>query len=314
MRPQTFRDVDRVGRRLALSLITMRKSSYITKTVSDSVLGLALMAAPMAFLVSPSNDGAAQVLDQNASIQEAADASCKGLCGEAPVSKTSMGRFLETEIAARIERISGRTYKKQERLERVRQIASAVAEASYTYDVDPFLLMAMIEVESRYNHMAHGNHGEIGLMQVKPSTAAWITPVTDALYGCDLHGIRCNIMTGGRYVGHIQHRTEKRAGEIESDLTTATLLREHVLRSYNLGPAKANRLAQEYAQNDLDDAGRTPATEIATAGPIPYATKIGNRADRLRSRYISAMTTPVRSLDRKPKSIDASLSAVAMVQ
>lgn len=230
------------------------------------MLGLALMASPLAFLAGPHSvdvAGISEVTDT----PEALD--------DAPVSKTSLGRFLETEIAERIERVSGKTLAKSVRIKRSREIASAVAEAAYTFDVDPFLILSMIEVESRYNTMAVGTHGEIGLMQIKPSTARWVAPVTDALWSCDLHEVRCNIMMGSHYVGHLQHKTDRLREELgEGELTTTASFREYVLRSYNLGPAKAKRMASN----------RIPATEAD--GPS-YADKIANRADRFRHRYIA---------------------------
>ena len=246
----------------------MRKSSYISKTVSDSVLGLALLAAPMTYLVSPANDSQIQIADDESSESTS------------PLAHHAVGHFLETEIQDRIERVSGKKLDAETRMARSRAIALAITEASETYHVDPFLLLGMIEVESRYNVNAVGTQGELGLMQIKPATAQWIAPVTDALFACDLHEIRCNIMSGARYMSHIQTRTQKRrAALIESASITGGLsneasLREHVLRSYNLGPAKADRLSSD----------RGPASRDV----LPYASKIASRADRMRSRFTAA--------------------------
>ncbi len=243
----------------------MRKSSYISKTLSDSVLGLALLTAPLSLP------------------QPAIEAAHDSTAFETTSKKSVLGLFLETEIESRIERVSGKPMKNSERRSRAREIAFAIAEASYVHNVDPFLLLSMIEVESRYNTAAVGLHGEKGLMQIKPTTARWISPVTDELHECDLHQIRCNVMTGASYVAHIQQKVEKLRGQTEADgieLSTPILFREYVLRSYNLGPAKAKRIA-------LD---RVPAAEPAEVGQVetvPYATKIGKKADRMRSRYLT---------------------------
>ncbi len=245
----------------------MRKSSYISKTVSDSVLGLALLAVPMTYLASATNSQSLIADDSQESVS--------------PLAHHAVGHFLETEIQERIERVSGKTLDMPTRVSRSREIALAITEASETYNVDPFLLLGMIEVESRYNVHAVGTQGELGLMQIKPATAQWIAPVTDALFACDLHAIRCNIMSGARYMSHIQTRTQKRrAALLETAglggaLSTDASIREHVLRSYNLGPAKANRLSLN----------RVPANE---SDVVPYATKIASRADRLRSRFAAA--------------------------
>ncbi|CAN5628264.1 hypothetical protein BH10BDE1_BH10BDE1_10000 [soil metagenome] len=278
----------------------MRNISNISKRISDSVLGLALIATPLGFLAGPlSGDDAVLSTESAASTPSIAQTS-------------SLGKFLESEITGRIERVSGRRFEAAVRNQRSREIASAVAEASYLYDVDPFLLLSMIEVESRYHADAVGLHGEIGLMQIKPSTARWIAPVTDALFNCDLHEVRCNIMMGASYVGHLQQKVEKQRRNQDEltaqNLATAPQFREHVLRSYNLGPAKANRLASD----------RVPAAE---GDPAPYATKIAWRTDRMRSRYLVAalggeINPPTNPAPPKQniKSATPSISTVAMIR
>lgn len=50
----------------------------------------------------------------------------------------------------------------------------AVFRESKQYAYDPIFLMAVIKTESDFNTKAIGSAGEIGLMQIKPSTAKWI--------------------------------------------------------------------------------------------------------------------------------------------
>lgn len=268
MRPESFRGLARPGRPLALPLIIMRTITYISKTLSDSVLGVALLTLPLS-LPQPAIHDVNEIASFEGSYE--------------PVQReTALGRFLQSEIEQRIERVSGKSFEPSLRRQMSRDIAMAVAEASYINDVDPFLLLSMIEVESRYNKAAVGLHGEKGLMQIKPSTALWVAPEKDELYACNLHEIRCNIMMGASYVGFLQRKVEKRRARAEdpeqlAELATPKLFRQHVLRSYNLGPAKANRIADE----------RGPAMENPENETIPYATKIGRKADRMRSRYLA---------------------------
>lgn len=49
--------------------------------------------------------------------------------------------------------------------------AKIVARYAAEYGVSASLADAVIRVESNYRPSAHGSHGEIGLMQIKPSTA-----------------------------------------------------------------------------------------------------------------------------------------------
>jgi soluble lytic murein transglycosylase-like protein len=175
-----------------------------------------------------------------------------------------LGAFLRAEIEDRIERVSGRTWNSDERTLFANTLAEAIAEAAYEQNLDAFLLLSMVEVESRYNSQALGQHGERGLMQIKPSTAKWITGGVE----CDLHQSDCNIAAGAAYLKYLTQRTEKRQADAEESLTDVAL-RLHVLRSYNEGPARADRLSLE-----------APA-------PIPYATKIADRAERFRSRFLA---------------------------
>lgn len=60
-------------------------------------------------------------------------------------------------------------------------IFETLMSQSKKYQFDPIFLMAMIQIESGFNPDAEGGAGEIGLMQLKPSTAKWL---------CKLKGIR----------------------------------------------------------------------------------------------------------------------------
>jgi len=54
---------------------------------------------------------------------------------------------------------------------------SLVVEVADRYGVDPRLIAAIITVESRWDPDAVGAHGERGLMQILPSTGAWLASV-----------------------------------------------------------------------------------------------------------------------------------------
>ena len=57
---------------------------------------------------------------------------------------------------------------------RSERVAQVLIEEANRHKMDPLFLMAMIEHESQFRPDALGSHGEIGLMQVKPSTATWL--------------------------------------------------------------------------------------------------------------------------------------------
>lgn len=55
------------------------------------------------------------------------------------------------------------------------EIARTVIAESAKYKLDPVFVLAVIKTESKFNPLVIGRHGEIGLMQMKPDTAQWIT-------------------------------------------------------------------------------------------------------------------------------------------
>lgn len=222
-----------------------------------------------------------------------ADEACEGLCGEMPAYQSRLGRFLEMDIAERMERVSGRKWTKSSRIGQARMIAAAVAEAGHEFSVDPFLLVAMMEVESRYNTQAVGGHGERGLLQIKPSTALWIVPGTDAQRGCDLHEIRCNVRSSARYISHLQHRTLRKHG-----FETAAESRYHVLRSYNQGPVRADR--------NLASVTTATTPEQRT---LSYAAKIAWRTDQMRQRFLAHT---LQKVVPQPTTSDLAVTTLAM--
>lgn len=55
------------------------------------------------------------------------------------------------------------------------QIAQTIIDESLKHEFDPVFLLSIIQTESRFNPKARGTSGEIGLMQILPPTAEWIS-------------------------------------------------------------------------------------------------------------------------------------------
>ncbi len=112
-------------------------------------------------------------------------------------------------------------------------IASAILEASGEFELDPVFLMAVIQNESSFNPRRKGGVGEIGLMQIRPSTAAWIA----GLYGIDYEGEaslydpETNIWIGAALLDKLRNQFDSSS--------------RLYLSAYNLGPKKLRQMLKE---------------------------------------------------------------------
>lgn len=112
------------------------------------------------------------------------------------------------------------------------RLAKAVNECSKTNGHDPFLLLALIEVESGYDDGAVSEKGAMGLLQVMPFVAREMADELDMDFESadGLRDMETNVRIGSHYLGKLMQRY--------GDLTMA-------LEAYNLGPAKLNTLIEE---------------------------------------------------------------------
>ena len=86
------------------------------------------------------------------------------------------------------------------------------------YGVDPALIASVMTIESRGKWDAVGTSGEIGLMQVLPSTALWIAGISAE----DLKKPALNIRTGTRY---LRYCIDRKGGNVPAGIA-----------GYNYGP------------------------------------------------------------------------------
>lgn len=110
------------------------------------------------------------------------------------------------------------------------RVAHAIISSSLRHGFDPLLLLAVIENESRFNPVVVGSHGEIGLMQLKPDTAAWIAKKARIRWkGADtLRDPVANIRIGAAYLSMLRSKFD-----FNKDL---------YLAAYNMGVKHLNRL------------------------------------------------------------------------
>ena len=106
--------------------------------------------------------------------------------------------------------------------------------------LDPALLAAVIESESKFNPNAESKAGAVGLMQLTPSTAKGIARYTGGgrFRVSDLTNPDINIRYGAWYLGHLlsKYGNERLA-----------------LAAYNAGQANVDRWQQEHVGIQFDE-------------------------------------------------------------
>jgi len=178
--------------------------------------------------------------------------------GEAEVVAQSEAelRVVDPEVQAAAERLAeGRVLVPEE----IARLAEMLVEESRRLDLAPSLVLAVIEVESRFDPFAVSAVGALGLMQVLPSTAE---PLAREL-GIEWRGGRTlfdpvsNLRIGLAYLGQLRDRFE--------DLPTA-------LAAYNRGPGSIGQrlrrgapIPAAYVRRVLSAYAKTPDRSITSS-------------------------------------------------
>ena len=87
---------------------------------------------------------------------------------------------------------------------------TTVENYSARWQVDKFLTIAVMKVESNFSEAAHSSSGAVGLMQIMPETAAWIAyrlEETPEEIVCDIKNLRepeTNIRYGTWYLAELE--------------------------------------------------------------------------------------------------------------
>lgn len=106
--------------------------------------------------------------------------------------------------------------------------------------LDPWLVAAVVRVESNYSTVAVSSKGAMGLMQLLPETAAWVAEQVQlgGFFPDLLHDPETNVMLGTWYLGQL----------MESFGGRETL----ALAAYNAGKGRVQRWLQEAAWSGGD--------------------------------------------------------------
>lgn len=93
------------------------------------------------------------------------------------------------------------------------KIAQTIIDEAHRYGFDPILLLAVIRTESSFNPTMIGGVGEIGLMQIRPETAEWITKKTGLVWRGpqSLRDPATNIKIGCAYLNWLRDKFDSHA-------------------------------------------------------------------------------------------------------
>ena len=105
------------------------------------------------------------------------------------------------------------------------KLATLIIEECDNYDLDPFLILAVIQVESEFTPGAVSGKGAIGLMQVMPNTGKFMAKELGISYNGKktLYNPFINVKLGIHYLSFLTDRFDST---------------ENALAAYNYGPAK----------------------------------------------------------------------------
>lgn len=109
-------------------------------------------------------------------------------------------------------------------------ITRTIIKESSKYKLDPIFVLAVIKTESKFNPLAVGKFGEIGLMQIKPDTAEWIAKKFNLPWK-DKNTLKepaANIRIGLAYMNYLRGTFNGKALKYVS--------------AYNMGPRNVRRL------------------------------------------------------------------------
>jgi soluble lytic murein transglycosylase-like protein len=111
-----------------------------------------------------------------------------------------------------------------------RRVLAAIVREAHRHGLDPLMVAAVIEIESRFDPLAVSPAGAYGLMQLMPPTARSLLPGTRSLRAAHLFDPVLNIELGTAYLSQLMRR-------FDGDLPRALI-------AYNAGPSVARSLVR----------------------------------------------------------------------
>ena len=114
-------------------------------------------------------------------------------------------------------------------------------EYGRSYDFDWRLIAALAFQESRLNPRTKSKAGAVGLMQIKPSTAA-----EPAIALPDVHDVETNVHAGVKYLDYLRRRYFD-----QPEIAPAAQV-DFTLAAYNAGPRRVAEMRRRAEERDLD--------------------------------------------------------------
>jgi soluble lytic murein transglycosylase len=124
------------------------------------------------------------------------------------VSKFETHQGLEANILEIVTKNLPRNYKKSSKA-----VTNTIIKEAGKYKLDPYFLLAVISGESSFNPEAKGPVGEIGLMQLRPTTGEWIAKLNNMKWNGEksLKDPVSNIKLGAAYINWLRNKTENKS-------------------------------------------------------------------------------------------------------
>lgn len=112
-------------------------------------------------------------------------------------------------------------------------IAQTIIDESLKYEFDPVFLMSVIQGESSFNPRQIGSVGEIGLMQIRPTTGKWMAELTKQEWKGkqSLFDPVTNIKLGAAYLNYLRDKFDNHA--------------QLYLAAYNMGQRKVASILEQ---------------------------------------------------------------------
>jgi len=176
---------------------------------------------------TPSEATSAATITRLVHARELLGSSYNGSLAEKTSSMNSVTHFVYNTFQ---ERLEGK-WKKH-----AANLSATIISESERHGFDPIFVLAVIQTESQFDPTIVGMFGEIGLMQIKPDTAKWISQKEGIAWKgkSTLRNPVMNVRIGIAYMAFLRKNFAGAA--------------RHYVAAYNMGPSNVRKLASQSIQ------------------------------------------------------------------